>query len=82
MEVVKHIDEKTRIVLKWYLPALDTVFALQRKKRIGWKTTAWNYPSVVKVYTWLYIEKYLFWSENRNTKNELEIGRDIMKQAK
>ncbi len=76
-----YLDEKTRIVLKWHLPALNNVLALQRKKWYGWKTVAWIYPSIMKTATCQYIREWLEWEEGYKKEKkdtEKEIGKNLM----
>jgi len=84
-----YLDEKTRIVLKWHLPALDNVIALQRKKWYGWKTVSWIYPSIIKKKSCKDIKEWLEWRETykRETykeekSTEKQIGQKLMTVCK
>lgn len=76
--ILEQIDSKTRIKLtRFYPPALDGAFLLQRKGLIFWKTTSWIYPSVVRKHDFEWVKKWLFWDEDRNIKrrfSEFELG--------
>jgi len=71
-----YLDEKTRIYLKYHLPALSSVFALQRKKWYGWKTVSWIYPSIMKNDTRKDVEAWLEWDEKKETQKE--VGERLM----
>lgn len=71
--MIKNIDDQTRIVTKWYFIGLGHCVLLQRKKRRGWKTTAWNYTSVMKKYSIEWTIDWLFWEEsNKNSRKVVE----------
>ena len=74
-----YLDDNTRICLKWHLPALDNVLALQRRKWYGWKTVSWIYPSIMKNNTCQYIREWLQWEEGeKKKKKEGDIGKQLM----
>ena len=74
----EYIDNKTRINLKFYFPALGTVFALQRRKWFGWKTTSWIYPSCVVKTNKSWVKQSLL-REEREKGKERDIGEKIMR---
>ena len=77
-----YLDDKTRVTVKFYFPALGYVIALQRKKWYGWKTVAWNYPSVLQNYSYEYVVYWLKWSESNDDNslfsNERKIGNKLI----
>lgn len=75
--MINKIDNKTRIKLKFHIPALRYVLCLQRKKWYGWVTTSWIYPSLVVDNSYSSIKSFLFWKENRN-RGEFKLGKEIM----
>lgn len=77
------LNETTRIVLKFYIPALGYALCLQRKRRFGWRTVAWNPPSTYKGFPCSEIEEWLFKQEhrNKNRKSEKQIGKEIMSKC-
>ena len=78
-----YLNEKTRIKLKWHLPALDNVLALQRKKWYGWKTVSWIQPSLIEGATREYIRHWLEWSEahKNNIRYKKKSGQRIMNKC-
>lgn len=79
--MIDQLDDKTRIKLKFHLPALASTFCLQRKKWYGWKTVSWIYPSIMKYSTCEHIRHWLEWKENykkEREKSESEIGKELM----
>ena len=77
-----YLNQKTRIKLKYHLPALDNVLALQRKKWYGWKTTSWIYPSIMEDESLQAIIEWLEWHETREDKPEKDIGEQLMTKYK
>lgn len=78
--MVKQLDDKTRLNLKFYLPALGTALCLQRRKKFYWSTVSWVYPSVVKNETLNFIIHWLEWSENQRQHGEYKIGEKILSE--
>jgi hypothetical protein len=79
--MITQLDDKTRIKLKFHLPALSSALCLQRKKRYGWTTVSWIYPSIMKHSTCEYIRYWLEWEENNSKeqlKSQREIGKELM----
>ena len=74
-----YLDENTRVVLKWHFPALARVFALQRRKKHGWKTVSWIYPSIVRQRSYEYIVDWMLWEEglDKSSNYEVAIGKMI-----
>jgi hypothetical protein len=90
MKTLKQLDERTRIVAKrFFLPALGSVVALQRKKKNRWKTTAWVSPKVVVNYSDTYIQQLLLWWEedvesikkHRKRISPYKLAKDLFKNA-
>ena len=75
----KYIDEKTRVVVKFYLPAIGFAICLQRKRWYGWKTVSWNYPSVMMGKDQSYILQWLLWHEARSIRMK---RRSLVREAK
>ena len=77
--MIDYINNKTRIKLKFYIPAVDYVLALQRKKWYGWKTVRWTYPSTHKnENSCQYIYGFLVYKETYKREKEVNIGRRLM----
>lgn len=79
--MIDYLNPKTRIkLIRFYLPALESVIALQRRKWYGWKTTSWIYPSIMKNAECNYIREWLEWNETfkEEKMSEYEKGREIM----
>ena len=76
--MIKQLNDKTRIKLKFHLPALAVVFCLQRKKWHGWITVSWIYPSVTEDNSFEYIIQWLEWKEKYKLKSEKEIGKELI----
>lgn len=76
------LNNKTRIKLKWHLPAFGHAICLQRKKLLGWRTVAWIYPSVVEHHSCKEIEEWLFWRETYNPMSEKNIGKNILDKCR
>jgi len=72
---------KTRIKVKWYLPALGYAICLQKEWGIFWITISWNYPSIMKNDSCVFIKDWLWWDYNEKRSNR-EIGKEIMNKCK
>lgn len=82
--MINQLNDKTRIKLKFYLPALGSALCLQRKKWYGWTTVSWIYPSIMEDNTCEYIRYWLEWNENykeERAKSEREIGKELMNKC-
>ena len=83
--MINQLDDKTRIKLKFHLPALASALCLQRKKWYGWVTVSWIYPSIMENNTCEYIRHWLEWEESvkkERKKSESKIGKEIMSKCK
>ncbi len=84
MNKLVQIDDKTRVVLKFHIPAVFTyAFCLQRKGRHRWRTVAWTYPSTHKGGSMDNVKNLLFYKEAKYSKpktNERSIGEELMSQ--
>lgn len=79
--MIKQIDDKTRVKLRYSIYGLQVCFLLQRKKWYGWKTTSWTYPSTHENKGIDRVIQYLLFKEKirlSNIKTEREIARDIL----
>ncbi len=80
MKLIKKIDDNTRIKLKFYVCAFESVFCLQRRKWYGWITVSWIYPSMVTGYTLERLIEWLEWNEEdlkAVNKSERQIGKKL-----
>ena len=78
--MIKNLDPKTRIKLKFHFPALSSALCLQRKVWYGWKTVSWTYPSVNEDASSERILSFLKWKEKKYSyKYEENIGKNIMR---
>lgn len=76
------LDKKTRIKLKWHLPAFDYAICLQRKRLYGWKTTSWIYPSIMQDDSCKAIEDWLFWNEKYVAQDQKNIGKELLTKCR
>jgi len=81
----KNNTMKTRIKLRFYIPALRYVICLQKEWGLFWITISWIYPSIMEGKSCSRIKNYLWWAYNKNKnkyKNERKIGKKIMNKCK
>ena len=80
--MIHYINKNKRIKLKFYLPALGRVLALQRKRWYGWRTVSWIYPHIMQNDSSQYIIEWLEWRETYKAKTNINIGHEIMAKFK
>ena len=69
----RYLNETTRITVGIYLPALSfSVFKLQRKQGWRWRTTSWNYASLLNDTNLDYTVHWLLWAEPKKHKDFLQ----------